>query len=331
MKYPPTRYKEHIVEIRIIPTDEHSVERVKEVIYGAGKARKTDVIIEMFERHFQFISSHELFRKDPPSIVIPPRVVDAKIPTFKIQTKNMDIKIHHLLQLMVSFDVRDEDVQSVGVFTGMIDAGTQRETHIRQFHVQLTAKRAIPPVRFAKWPSDWFLPQIMFTRLISANHWFDTVKRWVDNHYLYDRGEMRDLSHLNRTTQFPTKGPIRPTNPTPAPGAGRSGPDPPPPDIWARIDERLRLLETREDSPSVGGAIASFAPGFTPGPARPSPMEDRIRALEKGITEASLSASVDGVHYQRAEESIIGKVRDLMTNQIIPQAILFFFFLTNRH
>lgn len=146
MKYPPTRYKEHIVEIWIILTDEHTLERMKDIIYGAGKDRETDVMITMFEKQLQFISSHDLFRKDPPFIIIPPRVVDAKIPKSTIQAKEMEVTVRHLLQLLVKLDVRDEDVQSEGVYTAMHDAGTTRATPTRHFHIQLTANQTLPRI-----------------------------------------------------------------------------------------------------------------------------------------------------------------------------------------
>jgi hypothetical protein len=50
-------------------------------------------------------------------------------------------------------------------------------------------------------------------------------------------------------------------------------------------------------------------------------MEARIKAIEKGISQASLSAATDGTHYQRVEENILSRVREIMTNQILPQAL----------
>jgi hypothetical protein len=48
-------------------------------------------------------------------------------------------------------------------------------------------------------------------------------------------------------------------------------------------------------------------------------MEDRIRALEKGITQESRTTTDE--HFQRTEENLLVKVRDIMTSQIIPQAL----------
>lgn len=55
----------------------------------------------------------------------------------------------------------------------------------------MTANKVIPSrIKFAKWPKGWSFPHIGFSKLNSANHWFDTVKKWVDNYYQIEKGKL---------------------------------------------------------------------------------------------------------------------------------------------
>lgn len=100
----------------------------------------------------------------------------------------MSVTVDQLLNSLAQFEVRDEDVQCVGVYTGSRDIGTPRETTTRYFHVQLTGRKAIPPlIRWSKWPPGYSNARIGFATLHSPNYWWPIVKRWVDNYYLFDR------------------------------------------------------------------------------------------------------------------------------------------------
>lgn len=83
----------------------------------------------------------------------------------------MDATILHLLQFMIKFGVRDEDVQSVGVHTHFKDSGTLQPLPFRFFFVQLTANRPIKRLlRWSKeWPNTWTNPHIEFMTLHSPN------------------------------------------------------------------------------------------------------------------------------------------------------------------
>lgn len=123
--YPGTNYKENIVKILIISTDEQMIAHVKATLYGTGTAKQPDVVVDEIDRPLQIIESANLFKTDLTSILLPPKILDTKTPTFTIQCTDLEAKVQHLIQFMIRFGVRDADAQSIGVHTTLKDPRSQ--------------------------------------------------------------------------------------------------------------------------------------------------------------------------------------------------------------